>query len=72
LNRAVKETLQKTTTVVIAERVVQEAKILLRHSMWGVAEIAFSLGFTEATHFNNFFKKHTEVSPTKFRNADAD
>jgi AraC family transcriptional activator of pobA len=72
LNRAVKETLQKTTTVVIAERVVQEAKILLRHSKWGVAEIAFSLGFTEATHFNNFFKKHTEVSPTKFRNADVD
>ena len=72
LNRAVKETLQKTTTVVIAERVVQEAKILLRHSKWGVAEIAYSLGFTEATHFNNFFKKHTELTPTKFRNADVD
>ncbi len=72
LNRAVKETLQKTTTVVIAERLVQEAKILLRHSKWGVAEIAYCLGFTEATHFNNFFKKHTEVSPTKFRNADVD
>ncbi|HEY0655465.1 MAG TPA: helix-turn-helix domain-containing protein [Chryseosolibacter sp.] len=68
LNRAVKETLQKTTTQVIAERVIQEAKILLRHSKWGVAEIAYALGFTEATHFNNFFKKHTAVSPTKFRN----
>ncbi|MEJ7647097.1 MAG: helix-turn-helix domain-containing protein [Chryseolinea sp.] len=68
LNRAIKETLQKTTTQVIAERVIQEAKILLRHSKWGVAEIAYALGFTEATHFNNFFKKHTAVSPTKFRN----
>jgi len=68
LNRAVKETLQKTTTQVIAERIIQEAKILLRHSKWGVAEIAYALGFTEATHFNNFFKKHTSVSPTKFRN----
>ena len=67
LNRAIKENLQKTTTQVIAERVIQEAKILLRHSKWGVAEIAYSLGFTEATHFNNFFKKHTDVSPTKFR-----
>jgi AraC-like DNA-binding protein len=67
LNRAIKETLQKTTTQVIAERVVQEAKILLRHSKWGVAEIAYALGFNEATHFNNFFKKHTEISPTKFR-----
>ena len=68
LNRAIKETLQKTTTQVIAERVIQEAKILLRHSKWGVAEIAYALGFTEATHFNNFFKKHTASSPTKFRN----
>jgi len=67
LNRAVKENLDKTTTHVIAERVVQEAKILLRHSRWGVAEIAYALGFSEATHFNNFFKKHTGSSPTKFR-----
>jgi len=59
LNRSIKETIQKTTTQVIAERIVQEARILLRHSKWGVAEIAYALGFTEPTHFNNFFKKHT-------------
>lgn len=69
LNRAIQETLQKTTSQVIAERLVQEAKILLRHSKWGIAEIGYALGFTEATHFNNFFKKHTHTSPTKFRNA---
>lgn len=69
LNRAIKENLDKTTTEVIAERVVQEAKILLWHSKWGIAEIGYALGFTEATHFNNFFKKHTNSSPTKFRNA---
>jgi AraC family transcriptional regulator, transcriptional activator of pobA len=68
LNRAVKESLDKTTTQVIAERIVQEAKILLRHSKWGVAEIAYALAFTEATHFNNFFKKHTGSTPTAFRN----
>jgi AraC family transcriptional activator of pobA len=68
LNRAVKETTQKTTTQLIAERLLQEAKVLLRYSKWNVAEIAFALGFTEVTHFNNFFKKYVEVSPTKFRN----
>lgn len=68
LNRSVRENLQKTTTQVIAERLVQEARILLRHSRWGVAEIAYALGFTEATHFNNFFKKHTGTTPTQFRN----
>ncbi|MBC6493033.1 helix-turn-helix domain-containing protein [Flavihumibacter stibioxidans] len=68
LNRAVKESSGKTTTQVIAERVVQEAKILLKHSSWNVTEISDALGFTEVTHFNNFFKKHTQLSPLKFRN----
>jgi len=68
LNRAVKEATGKTTTQIIAERVLQEAKILLKHSQWNVSEIAYALGFTEATHFNNFFKKHVGQSPLKFRN----
>lgn len=67
LNRAVKEITQKTTTQLIAERVLQEAKILLKQSNWSVAEIAYALGFTEATHFNNFFKKHAALSPLQFR-----
>jgi len=68
LNRAVKETTDKTTSQIIAERILQEAKILLKHSAWSVSEIAFSLGFNEVTHFNNFFKKHVQLSPLKFRN----
>ena len=68
LNRSVKETTGKTTSQLIAERILQEAKILLRHSKWSVGEIAFALGFTEVTHFNNFFKKHVQLSPLKFRN----
>ncbi|MCB0643970.1 MAG: AraC family transcriptional regulator, partial [Phaeodactylibacter sp.] len=67
LNRALKETMQKTTSQVIAERILQEAKLLLRYSPWSVSEIAYALGFTEATHFSNFFKKHTQISPTTFR-----
>lgn len=68
LNRAVKETTQKTTSQIIAERILQESKILLKHSNWSVSEIAYALGFTEITHFNNFFKKHVQLSPLKFRN----
>lgn len=68
LNRAVKETTQKTTSQLIAERILQEAKILLKHSAWSVSEIAFALGFTEVTHINNFFKKQVQISPLKFRN----
>ncbi len=67
LNRAVKETTEKTTTQIISQRILQEAKVLLKHTSWNIAEIAYALGFTEATHFNNFFKKNVALSPSKFR-----
>jgi AraC family transcriptional regulator, transcriptional activator of pobA len=69
LNRAVKDTTGKTTSHIIGERVLQEAKIMLKHSTWNVSEIAYALGFAEATHFNNFFKKQMGTSPGKYRNA---
>jgi AraC family transcriptional regulator, transcriptional activator of pobA len=68
LNRAVRETTEKTTSQLIAERLLQESKILLKQSAWSVSEIAYALGFTEVTHFNNFFKKHLQTNPLKFRN----
>lgn len=67
LNRALKETTGKTTSELIAERLTQEAVALLKHTNWNVAEIAHTLGFEEPTHFNNFFKKRTSQTPTKYR-----
>lgn len=67
LNRALKEITQKTTSQIIDERILQEAKIILKHSAWQVSEIAYALGFREVTHFNNFFKKHVLLSPNKYR-----
>lgn len=68
LNRAIKETTGKTTTHYISERIVAEAKALLKHTDWNISEISYSLGFEEAAHFNNFFKKQTDQTPTFFRN----
>jgi AraC family transcriptional regulator, transcriptional activator of pobA len=68
LNRAIKDTTEKTTSQIIAGRILQESKILLKHSPWNVSEISYALGFNEVTHFNNFFKKHIQLSPLKFRN----
>jgi AraC-like DNA-binding protein len=67
LNRAVKEVTGKTTSQIIQDRLLQESKVLLKHSKWNVGEIAYALGFAEVPHFNNFFKKHMEISPLKFR-----
>jgi AraC family transcriptional activator of pobA len=68
LNRALKEITDKTTSQIIAERTLKEAKILLKQSAWSVSEIAYALGFVEVAHFNAFFKKHTGFTPLKFRN----
>jgi AraC-like DNA-binding protein len=67
LNKVLKETTGKTTTEIIASRINQEAKILLKQTPWNISEIAYSLGFEEVAHFSNFFKKHTKVSPAAFR-----
>ena len=67
LNRAIKETTGKTTTDLIAERIVTEAKSLLKHTRWNIAEIGYTLGFEESAHFNNFFKKQTQQTPSAFR-----
>lgn len=67
LNRAIKETTGKTTTHRISERMIREAKALLKHTGWNVAEIAYCLGFEEPAHFHHFFKKQTGITPTAFR-----
>lgn len=67
LNKVLKETTGRTTTHIIAGRVVQEAKILLKQTDWNISEIAYCLGFEEVAHFSNFFRKQTNVSPGQFR-----
>ncbi|QHW00547.1 helix-turn-helix domain-containing protein [Spirosoma endbachense] len=67
LNRQVKRSKGRTVSEIIAARIVQEAKILLKVTNWNIVEIASSLGFEQASHFNLFFKKHVLVSPTAYR-----
>lgn len=67
LNKTLKEVLNKSTSVIIQERILVESKILLKQTNKDVSEIAFALGFKEATHFHNFFKKHTTVTPNQYR-----
>ncbi|HEX5655523.1 MAG TPA: helix-turn-helix domain-containing protein [Chitinophagaceae bacterium] len=69
LNRAVKEVTGKPTTAHITERTVSEAKALLLHTDWNIAEIAYALGFEYPTYFNNFFKRLTGTNPKSLRAA---
>lgn len=67
LNRSVKEITGKPTTTHISERIISEAKALLHHTDWSIAEIAYSLGFEYPTYFNNYFKRITGTNPKSFR-----
>ncbi len=70
LNKSVKDVTKRTTTELIMQRLIKEAKILLKHSAWNIseiAEIAYTLGFESPTHFNTFFKKYVSLTPSQFR-----
>ncbi|MVT09072.1 helix-turn-helix domain-containing protein [Chitinophaga tropicalis] len=67
LNRSVKEVTGKPISVHIAERIAAEAKALLQHTSWSVADIAYGLGFEYPSYFNNYFKRVSGVTPNSFR-----
>ncbi|MDI3321277.1 helix-turn-helix domain-containing protein [Pinibacter soli] len=67
LNRAVKDITGKSTTTHISERIISEARALLQHTDWNIADIAYSLGFEYPTYFNNFFKRLTGTNPKSLR-----
>lgn len=67
LSRALKEVTGKPTTTHITERIITEAKALLQHTNWNIADIAYALGFEYPTYFNNFFKRLTGTNPKSLR-----
>ncbi len=67
LNRIVQESVGKTTTELITERILLEAKRLLSHSELSLIEIAEFLDYGEYAYFSRLFKKHTGQTPSEFR-----
>jgi len=59
----------KTPLQVINDRIILEAKKLLLLSEKSSKEIAYSLGFIEASHFSKFFKNHVGMSPIHYKRA---
>jgi AraC-like DNA-binding protein len=67
LSNVIKSKTGKPIGTWIAEKTIAEAKSLLQNSTASIKQIASQLGFTEATHFSNYFKKQTAISPVLFR-----
>ena len=67
LNKVLTKITGRTTTQWINDRMIQEAKVLLKTTNWTVSEIAYSLGYNEPNQFSAFFKNKTNMKATDFR-----
>ena len=67
LSEAVKKTTGKPAKVLIQEMVIYKAKTLLKQSNNTVAEIAYELGFEDASNFVKYFKGQVGITPTMYR-----
>jgi AraC-like DNA-binding protein len=68
LNRVLKQLTGKTTSQFIMSRLIQEAKIVLKHTNWNISEVGYCLGFEDTSHFIGSFKKIVGVTPRMYRN----
>jgi AraC family transcriptional activator of pobA len=57
----------KTPSVLIQERVILEAKKLIHLSYKSMKQVAAELNFDDENYFSRYFKKHTGITPTVFR-----
>ncbi|MEW4923145.1 helix-turn-helix domain-containing protein [Algibacter sp. 2305UL17-15] len=59
--------LNRSPLQIIHERIVLEAKRLLIYTDKSAKEIAYEVGFEDASHLSRLFKKHTTLSPSEFK-----
>jgi hypothetical protein len=67
LSSVIKSKTGKNITAWIAEKTLTEAKSLLQNEDMTIKEISYRLGFSETSHFSNFFKKYEKTSPILYR-----
>jgi len=70
LNRTVKSKIGKTAKEYIQAKIITEAKRLLYFTELSNKKIGYELGFSEPANFSAFFKKHTQLSPSKFKKTE--
>ncbi|OAB80388.1 helix-turn-helix domain-containing protein [Cochleicola gelatinilyticus] len=60
--------LNKSPLQIIHDRIILEAKRQLTYTSKTTKEIAYDIGFDDASHLSRLFKKQTGMSPTLFKN----
>ncbi|HEY3387475.1 MAG TPA: AraC family transcriptional regulator, partial [Saprospiraceae bacterium] len=67
LSQSVKEASGRNALSFINERLMEEAKSLIRFTDYDIAEIAFQLNFSDPANFGKFFKRHIGQTPVAYR-----
>jgi AraC family transcriptional activator of pobA len=67
LTKSVKQVMDKTSSQLIGEAIVFEAKILLQNNDLTILSIIDTLQFCNISSFSIFFKKYTSFSPAEYR-----
>ncbi len=68
LSNSVQECAGVSPLTIINNRIVLEARRLLRHSPLMVKEVAWRLGYEDTSYFIKFFRRQVGVSPLDYRN----
>ena len=67
LSKCISECSGKAPLTFINDRIILEAKRLLRFSNMIVKEVGFYLGYDDPSYFVKFFKRQTGFLPTDFQ-----
>ena len=72
LNSIIREKTGLPVSKWIIDKTILESKLLLAHSSLSIKEIAYRLGFAEASYFCRYFKRYTQVTAAEFRKSGDD
>ena len=67
LNDICRRMADRPSKEIVHERLLQEARRMLRFSAVPVTEISYQLGFADPAYFSRFFTKRTGLPPSQFR-----
>lgn len=71
MNEILKQTIGKTITQLVHDRLVLEAKRELVYGDLSIKDIGYILGFEDPSYFSRFFKKYTGTEASKFKELQA-
>jgi AraC-like DNA-binding protein len=70
LSQSVKQATGKNALAFINDRLIAEAKSLIRYTDFDIAQIAWQLNFSDPANFGKFFRRHTGITPLALRKAN--